>query len=391
MSGLPSFITLLFILFISCLVLWDGISFWDQKGRNHRNLKGEMTGLGILGTFIGIFLGLWHFDTAAIQESIPPLLEGLKTAFITSIVGLTCAVFLTVAQTLAPSRYARTGDPVADKVNVMIQSLDETMTGVTDGQKAMTEEMSGLRSDLRGALDKISEGASDQLIAALNQVIKDFNQNLTEQFGENFKELNHACARMVEWQRDYLENIKVTTGALNSVKIALEAAMGGVAEHSKLAKELTAALVEGRTSIGAMKELMELMRQQSNGLADVIQKSEKAITSAEARAGQLAGKVEVVANQSGTHLATLVKIHETMLMEFEAFTRLIEKVLEAERELHELLKRDVELADSHIEKAHRKLEEALTSLTEHFGNSYGTYLEGLRRFTEHPEGRRGGA
>ncbi len=391
MSGLPSLVTLLFILFIVCLALWDGISFWDQKGRNHRNLKGEMTGMGILGTFIGIFLGLWHFDTSAIQESIPPLLEGLKTAFITSIVGLTCAVFLTVAQTLAPSRYARTGDPVADKVNVMIQSLDETMAGVKEGQKAMTEEMSSLRSDMRNALEKISKGASDQLIAALKKVIEDFNQNLTKQFGDNFKELNAACLKMVVWQKGYLENIKVTTGTLNAVKTALEAALGGVVEHSKLAKELTETLVGGRTSIEAMKRLMELMAQQSTGLAEVIRKTEEAIASAEARAGQLAGKVEDVADESKAYLQNLKEIHKMMLREFEAFRGLIAEVLKAECELHELLKEDVKLADSHIEKAHRKLEEALTSLTEHFGNSYGKYLEGLRRFTESPEGRRGGS
>lgn len=47
-----------------------------------------MGALGILGTFIGIIIGLLNFNTESIDTSIPVLLGGLKTAFITSIVGM---------------------------------------------------------------------------------------------------------------------------------------------------------------------------------------------------------------------------------------------------------------------------------------------------------------
>ena len=47
-----------------------------------------MTSLGILGTFLGIVIGLIKFDTNNIDQSIPYLLEGLKTAFLTSIIGM---------------------------------------------------------------------------------------------------------------------------------------------------------------------------------------------------------------------------------------------------------------------------------------------------------------
>lgn len=47
-----------------------------------------MTALGILGTFIGIVYGLKDFDPENIDDSIPSLLNGLKTAFNTSIVGM---------------------------------------------------------------------------------------------------------------------------------------------------------------------------------------------------------------------------------------------------------------------------------------------------------------
>lgn len=61
----------------------------------HRNelnqVAGLLTGLGILGTFIGLSLGLQNFNTgttAEMTESIEPLMNGIKVAFHTSIYGM---------------------------------------------------------------------------------------------------------------------------------------------------------------------------------------------------------------------------------------------------------------------------------------------------------------
>lgn len=61
----------------------------------HRNelnqVPGMLTGLGILGTFIGLSLGLQSFNTgstAQMTESIQPLMNGIKVAFHTSIYGM---------------------------------------------------------------------------------------------------------------------------------------------------------------------------------------------------------------------------------------------------------------------------------------------------------------
>ena len=54
-------------------------------------IPGVMTGLGILGTFIGLSFGLQNFNTGNAQEitnSIAPLMDGIKVAFHTSIYGM---------------------------------------------------------------------------------------------------------------------------------------------------------------------------------------------------------------------------------------------------------------------------------------------------------------
>jgi flagellar motor component MotA len=58
-----------------------------------------LTSLGILGTFVGIVVGLIGFDVNAIDASIGTLLAGLKTAFITSLVGILLAILFKAAET----------------------------------------------------------------------------------------------------------------------------------------------------------------------------------------------------------------------------------------------------------------------------------------------------
>ena len=48
--------------------------------------------LGVLGTFIGITWGLMGFNADDLDNSIPILLGGLKTAFFTSLAGMICSL-----------------------------------------------------------------------------------------------------------------------------------------------------------------------------------------------------------------------------------------------------------------------------------------------------------
>ena len=50
------------------------------------------TTLGVLGTFVGIYFGLRNFDVNNVTGSIPSLLDGLKTAFTTSIWGISLSL-----------------------------------------------------------------------------------------------------------------------------------------------------------------------------------------------------------------------------------------------------------------------------------------------------------
>ena len=83
---------------------------------------GAVISLGIFGTFLGIYLGLRNFDTTNINDSIPQLLEGLKTAFITSLFGMFFSLFLKYIYGIYERRDLQK-DPIAtdDPISILRQ------------------------------------------------------------------------------------------------------------------------------------------------------------------------------------------------------------------------------------------------------------------------------
>ena len=63
-----------------------------------QNAASAMTSIGILGTFSGIFIGLLDFDVANISQSVDELLNGLKIAFGSSILGLAGALIFRIVR-----------------------------------------------------------------------------------------------------------------------------------------------------------------------------------------------------------------------------------------------------------------------------------------------------
>ncbi|MGL4449038.1 MAG: hypothetical protein ACRCUZ_15180 [Shewanella sp.] len=216
-----------------------------------------LTTLGIFGTFFGIVLGLLDFNPQNIQSSIPPLLAGLKTAFITSLAGIFSSLLFKTLTTFSFTRSTTQGTQQATP-NAILQAMKnqlaelQQLNQVSDAQQQALHNLKNsligneestlfgqiklLRTDIHDHVKQkrqqdeealaakqavftqfterlwqqlhevsqtLSKSATEQVIEALKQVITDFNHNLTEQFGDNFKQLNLAVAKLVEWQEQY--------------------------------------------------------------------------------------------------------------------------------------------------------------------------------------------
>lgn len=218
------------------LFIWDFRTFGEPT---HKDFKAIIMSAGVLGTFVGIFVGLMGFDTLALQDSVPLLLDGLKTAFYTSIVGMGLAITLSIIQRAKGVKsaqdmnidyilnqaqnlsYLRGVEGLNEKVSQLPTKADILQSNTTSN--ALLE--SGLKkidTSLQEAIKQLALGASKELIGALELVIRDFNQNLQDQFGDNFKELNSAVGKLLEWQNNYKQNVEQSQELLLQAQSALQ-------------------------------------------------------------------------------------------------------------------------------------------------------------------------
>lgn len=88
---------IIFAAFGVCLWLVNKFKKEDTLVKNRRVVESFPTivsTLGVLGTFLGITMGLVAFDSKDLDNSIPGLLDGLKTAFFTSLAGMLGSMIL---------------------------------------------------------------------------------------------------------------------------------------------------------------------------------------------------------------------------------------------------------------------------------------------------------
>ena len=265
-----------------------------------------LTVFGVLGTFIGIYMGLDSFNTDPenMQNSIVSLLEGLKLAFKTSIYGIGSAFLLklfaliftkanqsskSIEQFVTSLTDTMQNVQTSGEINLLAQlvtlnktiekegsetrsvlsnikndltnidtsittAYKETLTGIgnisktvgdkhndlitfqreegvqyrqelTNIQTAFIGAYSSLQSELgnltitfsnkqdmlidefntfsKNVAESVAKLATDELIDALKTVIEEFNTKISEQFGDNFKQLNEAVGKTVTWQEQY--------------------------------------------------------------------------------------------------------------------------------------------------------------------------------------------
>lgn len=250
---------LIFGVNVAFTIFMVGLCVWDYRsymGGIHRDLKSIIMSTGVLGTFVGIFVGLLEFDTAHLENSVPLLLDGLKTAFYTSILGMGLAIFLAVFQKRTPIKSDEESnlDYLAKEarhfahLNALPQMLryvenlpttSELHSLYERNNALMQSQFSLINHTLEQAVSQLAKGASQELIAALESVIKDFNTNLQDQFGENFKELNSAVVKLLQWQEDYKDFVQESSALLKTTQQSLQHAQNALSHTAKSLQDIT--------------------------------------------------------------------------------------------------------------------------------------------------------
>ena len=289
-----------------------------MKGGLWSGLAGTFTGIGILGTFIGLTIGLAGVDTSstgALSSSISGLLGGMSTAFVTSIFGIVSAIIFGVwhsqnmkrfgdavsrftdaldqvfirksveeilLEELAESRAQRAAmeqlstdmaisicdhlpdvlDQLAEKMDsAMKGNLDTMLVGLSERQDKQTEQLMQISSNTRSLVS----GGFDQL----GDVLKKGVGQGAEELGNSLKNLSSDIASLAEGIRDILDRStkasseanQKTLDALNEAISKMNETMEGMAnkqteETDKNIQRMTALMEEMKTT---MKDIFDEM------------------------------------------------------------------------------------------------------------------------------------
>lgn len=295
------FLIMIFILMISGVVF----AFLNKKNISI-SLANLANSMGVLGTFIGIFNGLRNFNVDNIDGSVPMLLDGMKFAFVTSIAGMIASIVVKLVNSVVENLINKDNDEEIDNIEDLFNSMsseikqlnitltnnqvqsDRTFAQLSElfgqNQKDLKFELESLNSSLnkkqeilidefRKFGNQMAQNNTDALIDALNGVIKDFNNKISEQFGENFKELNIAVTKLLDWQENYKNTIEIT---INQLKTTVDS-IKNIDESLSNINDSSIKLIELSDSLdNVLNEVSSSQKDINHGLSTMIEVSDMA-------------------------------------------------------------------------------------------------------------------
>jgi len=392
--------TIIFILFFGII-----LKLFDLFPKFVSYLPTLLTSLGIFGTFIGITLGLLSFDHKAIDTSIDQLLAGMKTDFITSLVGMAGAIIFKIIDTTLLStglsgyisyklfrkkitpktditpkdillalheqnQYLKelgkipdllSDNKIIDQIKLMrsdlVQNGEQQIRSLANINSSQIEQLhnfnnfsSDLRKQLNDFAELLSKSATEQVINALKEVIVDFNKHLTEQFGENFKQLNEAVERLVTWQELYKQQLADMQAQYRQGVLAItqtEQSLANISQESKVIP----------VTMQNLKEVLVVNQHQVNELSrhldtfkDIRDKAVEAVPEIRQQIDNTVKAVQESVNIASTHYTKLLdesdkyikQHHETSFHILNQFTSASEQnvkvMIEGSQKISEELK-----------------------------------------------------
>ena len=115
--------------------------------------------LGILGTFYGIFLGLIEFNVTKINESILSLIDCLKLAFITSIVGIGSAILLRILKQLVPRKQEEQEEVTAEDIHFQLTELINAIN--SDSDTSLSSQIQKMRLETNDNLNNLNKSFTE--------------------------------------------------------------------------------------------------------------------------------------------------------------------------------------------------------------------------------------
>lgn len=326
-----------------------------RLGRSRRpplGLATSIVSIGLFATFVGVLIGLYGFDSANISSSVPRLLEGLRFAFAGSVLGMGLSLILSIAHKVFSDSSGEEGvlHSIDRKVGALqdaIRAPGELVKQFNEMKVFLKDHLERINKSLEVALQQLAKGATKEVTEALQKIIHEFNQNLTQQFGDNFKELNKACYQLVTWQQQYRDHVDSMEKPLRDVMTALQ-------QSTVAARDLTTSNEKTQricAEVGALTKAYEIQ----------VQTLEAHLKSC-----------KMLGEQAGTFLNETQSAIAQTIASLNQFSGIIETSVGKQSNALAQLTTDI---NQQLPKALGELESVLTTITNQFAADYRSLFQ----------------
>lgn len=225
--------------------------------------SGTLVGLGLLGTFLGLTLGIRDFDTANVQNiqiSIQSLLDGMSTAFLTSLLGMGLSIVYTLFEKRCRNLLSNSQIDLSERLDREFYVDDQQLL-----LNLLKPQLSFVNDS--GDMIPISLAVRDILKESEQQskALKSFSTDLAMQLNDGFDEIlsRQMQAKIIP----LMENIDTSTKSLiehvdqmaNAVTTPATDLIGTVIDELKKSMSLLITEFRSNISSSASHELEQLV------------------------------------------------------------------------------------------------------------------------------------
>ncbi len=249
-------------------------------------IPGVCTSLGILGTFVGLYMGLTGLDVMNI-ESYTQLTEGISLAFMTSIVGLICSLLFNFINRLAVGRaqvamdaflsafYAYAMPQPADQNTQLLTYQRKQAGAMSQFAEDMSVRMAGeINHAITSAMSPVQRSMEDFLNAAtraqvdgLDYIVARFIDRMNTALDGQVKRLKDALEQTADGQFKAQEDLRL---AVNSIGQLTQ----NVVEVQGVSQQVIQKFAEYITQMeGSRQKLEETQAETVDLLAEINQSS----------------------------------------------------------------------------------------------------------------------
>lgn len=376
-----------------------------------------LTSIGILFTFSGISYSLFVFDPSDIRQSIFDLLDGMKLAFVSSVAGLSLALLFRIIRP-GIANQAEEVDVGPEEIlkelknnTASIKELQKSLIGESDsslstlvtkmrsenndsnndlikvnaeiknaligeGDSSISTQIYKLREDFQEFAKKMAEDNSKSLIQALEEVMKDFNAKINEQFGENFKQLNEAVGQLLEWQKQYKSQVEKLTEAFNASSDGIATIKDSVKDIEKSAESIPGSLTKLEAVIEKSDKRMQDLESTLGTFAAMKQNAQDALP-------EIEKQIKEMVNAMQKNSESMTTASNKALQESD---RLSTQINENNEKITEMTKASIEKFNAttteQLNSILKTMGENLTSITKKIADDYMPFATELNRIRQ---------